>query len=63
MEGLLLLGKIRQLNRLSKLRLKAVKDETMSCRQEVDRDHLLLQNLMYEAQNLKKQVEAVQSYK
>ncbi|CAG7723978.1 unnamed protein product [Allacma fusca] len=62
-EGLLLLNKLRHLNRISKLRLKLVKDDALNHRQDVDRNHLLLQNLLYEATHLKKQVEAVQEYK
>ncbi len=63
MEGLNCLMSLRTLNRLMKFKLKIVKDEQHSKRQEVDAQHLLLQNLLYEARNLQNQVAAVQDYK
>lgn len=63
MEGLNCLMSLRTLNRLMKFKLKIVKDEQHLKRQEVDAQHLLLQNLLYEARNLQNQVAAVQDYK
>ncbi len=54
---------LRRFNRQLKLRLKIVKDELLEMRQNVDGDHLALQNLLYEALHLNKQVTAVKDYK
>ncbi|CAL8087830.1 unnamed protein product [Orchesella dallaii] len=63
MEGLNYLASLRTINRLLKFRLKIVKDEQQAKRKQVDSEHLLLQNLLYEATNLQNQVAAVQDYK
>lgn len=48
---------------MMKLKMKSVKDEQLNVRNAVDADHLLLQNLLYEATHLQNQVSAVQDYK
>lgn len=63
MEGLNCVIKLRTINRLLKIRLKIAKDEQVAKRQEVDAEHLTLQNLLYEATNLQNQMAAVQGYK
>lgn len=63
MEGLNCLVSLRTMNRLLKFKLKIAKDEQHLKRQEVDSEHLTLQNLLYEATNLQNQVAAVQDYK
>ncbi|XP_021951482.1 THO complex subunit 5 homolog [Folsomia candida] len=62
-EGLVKISSLRLINRMMKLKLKSVKDEQLSVRNDVDSDHLLLQNLLYEATHLQNQVAAVQDYK
>ncbi|ODM93791.1 THO complex subunit 5 B [Orchesella cincta] len=63
MEALNYLTSLRTINRLLKFKLKIVKDEQQARRKQVDTEHLLLQNLLYEATNLQNQVAAVQDYK
>jgi hypothetical protein len=62
-EGLLKISNLRQINRMMKLKLKSVKEDQLVERSDVDSDHLLLQNLLYEATHLQNQVAAVQDYK
>jgi hypothetical protein len=45
------------------LKQKVVKDELLEQKQAVDADHLTLQNLLYEALHLNKQMSAVKDYK
>jgi len=59
----ILVACIRRSNRLLKLRLKHEKEEIQERRTNVDKNHLELQNLLYEALHLKKQVVAVKDYK
>ncbi len=54
---------LRRLNRQLKLKQKVVKDELLEQKQAVDADHLTLQNLLYEALHLNKQMSAVKDYK
>src|SRR5271156_1809729 len=57
------MAKLRRINRFLKFRLRHVKDEAFAMRQDVDSDHLVYQNLLYEAIHLNKQVSAIKLYK
>lgn len=63
MEGVNCLTSLKTINRLLKFKLKIAKDEQAYKRHFVDTEHLVLQNLLYEATNLQNQVAAVQDYK
>jgi len=62
-DGMMMIMSLRRLNRLMKIKLKLAKEDQLAMRNEVDSDHLLLQNLLYEATHLQNQVAAVQDYK
>ncbi|XP_064620584.1 THO complex subunit 5 homolog isoform X2 [Lineus longissimus] len=47
---------LRKLNRLSHLRCKKVRDATNEAKQKIDLYHLQLQNLLYEAMHLEKEI-------
>jgi len=59
----MLISSFRRISRLLKLKLKFAKEELFSVRNDVDSDHLLLQNLLYEATHVQDSVAAVQDYK
>jgi hypothetical protein len=62
-EGLMTLTSMKKCNRLMKLKLKYGKDELFALRTAVDADHLVLQNLLYEATHVMGSIGAVQEYK
>ncbi|XP_074640858.1 THO complex subunit 5 homolog A-like [Tubulanus polymorphus] len=47
---------LKKLNRLSHLRCKKVRDSTNEAKQKIDQYHLQLQNLLYEAMHLDKEI-------
>ncbi|XP_063225197.1 THO complex subunit 5 homolog [Bacillus rossius redtenbacheri] len=47
---------LKKLNRLEKFRMKSARDTLNRVKQQVDSDHLQLQNLLYEIEHLKKEV-------
>ncbi|KAG7308553.1 hypothetical protein JYU34_005770 [Plutella xylostella] len=55
-EASLLLVALKKLNRLEKVRTRAGRDALHKEKQQVDSTHLLLQNLLYEADHLNKEV-------
>lgn len=55
-EASLLLVALKKLNRLEKVRTRAGRDTLNKEKQRVDSTHLLLQNLLYEADHLNKEV-------
>lgn len=55
-EASLLLVALKKLNRLEKVRTRAGRDALHKEKQRVDSTHLLLQNLLYEADHLDKEV-------
>lgn len=56
MEASLHLVALKKLNRLEKVRTRAGRDALHKEKQRVDSTHLLLQNLLYEADHLNKEV-------
>ncbi|KAK2767591.1 hypothetical protein FQN54_003749 [Arachnomyces sp. PD_36] len=57
-----LLARLRGLNRDAILDVRATKQVTAEARQEIDRLHLLLQNLYYEQRHLNGEIAACESY-
>lgn len=57
-----LLARLRGLNRDAILGVRATKQVTAEARQEIDRLHLLLQNLYYEQRHLTGEIAACESY-
>jgi len=62
-ECTVVMADLRRHSRYLKLKLKSVRDDLILQRQSADTDHLELQNLLYEAIHLNKQVAAVKDYK
>lgn len=57
-----LLARLRGLNRDAILGVRSTKQVTAEARQEIDRLHLLLQNLYYEQRHLNGEIAACESY-
>ncbi|KAJ2949172.1 hypothetical protein O0L34_g6113 [Tuta absoluta] len=62
-EASLLLVALKKLNRLEKVRTRAGRDALHKEKQRVDSTHLLLQNLLYEADHLNKEVNKCLQFK
>ncbi len=62
-EASLLFVTLKKLNRLDKLRLKKARDGTHDAKQQVDKFHLELENLLYEVFHLRKEVDKCLEFK
>lgn len=62
-EGSLLIVLLKKLNRLDKVRIRAGRDELHKEKQAVDTNKLQLQNLLYEADHLRKEVQRCYEFK
>lgn len=62
-EGSLLFILLKKLNRLDKLRIRSGRDALHVEKQRVDSNKLQLQNLLYEAEHLKKEVQRCYQFK